>query len=947
MDALRILRRSTNLVRQPKPGVAAAGIGKSSLPSAGVAANPQMFNTEKTDVGTLSSSSTNNTTGQSQLQNKSTTTKKSKSKKRKRGAAAGPGSGSNQDSNSEVKTVDDSVWELQQQQSGTSECSSLLASKRDLPSDFFGSAFSTTKTTTTTATADDDTGEPKKSKKKQKREAAALAQAQDLTTYLHPHERNVQTLGAHKIKVTVLTELVAEGEGKGKGKGKTKGSKEDGDEDEDGDSMKDVSDSSKKKNKKRSDKKKKKKCKDEDEDELDSDEEIFQDPREKNQKKNKRRTQLFPQSLASFSHLPYFLDAAPRLWQNIQAQGYDLPTEVQLSTIPLQMNLPRAMINALPSPSQSAESSALSSSSASSSSPSLPSLLSTAPFADLLTVAPTGSGKTLAFLIPAIQSALLHRRKRGAEMDSKLSTSTADSSNLSPREPIAIVLAPTKELASQIVNEGRKLTLNSAVRVTLFRKGMKIAGAERVVGSKGADDGEEEVADEESDDDSGDESGSGSGSESESESESRIPPPVKADIIVSTPLLLLHSLQEADKTVFSLPSIRHFILDEADVLLDPLFREQTVAIWRACTSPELRSSLWSATMSSTIEEVATSVISDLRSRHTAADQSISPSSSSSSSKLLSQPQPPLLRVVVGLKDTALPSISHKLIYAATEQGKLLGIRQLLRPNAPTADQGPILRPPFIIFTQTIPRAIALYSELKYDIPAEAGGSARLAVLHSDLTDQARDEVMTGFRKGEIWVLITTDLLARGMDFRGVNGVVNYDMPTSPVSYIHRVGRTGRAGREGGVAVTYYTKEDVPYIRAIANIIAASEKLRDGSKSSASASATTSTSAVKGSGAAIPSSSTTAAPASTATPTIPQWMLDILPTASKQEKQTLKRRGVQARRVGLKEAMDGGKKGWEVRISTKSGYDRRMENKRKQSRAVSLAKKGKKEDSDDD
>ena len=54
--------------------------------------------------------------------------------------------------------------------------------------------------------------------------------------------------------------------------------------------------------------------------------------------------------------------------------------------------------------------------------------------------------------------------------------------------------------------------------------------------------------------------------------------------------------------------------------------------------------------------------------------------------------------------------------------------------------------------------------------------------------------MSNFRAGKTWILITTDLLSRGIDFRGVNGVVNYDIPTTAASYVHRAGRTGRAGR---------------------------------------------------------------------------------------------------------------------------------------------------------
>jgi ATP-dependent RNA helicase DDX52/ROK1 len=61
------------------------------------------------------------------------------------------------------------------------------------------------------------------------------------------------------------------------------------------------------------------------------------------------------------------------------------------------------------------------------------------------------------------------------------------------------------------------------------------------------------------------------------------------------------------------------------------------------------------------------------------------------------------------------------------------------------------------------------------------------------------------------------LLARGVDFKGVNMVINYDFPSSSVAYIHRIGRTGRAGRQG-LAVTLFTESDMPALRSIANVI---------------------------------------------------------------------------------------------------------------------------------
>lgn len=67
------------------------------------------------------------------------------------------------------------------------------------------------------------------------------------------------------------------------------------------------------------------------------------------------------------------------------------------------------------------------------------------------------------------------------------------------------------------------------------------------------------------------------------------------------------------------------------------------------------------------------------------------------------------------------------------------------------------------------------------------------------------------------MLICTDLMSRGIDFKTVNQVINFDFPQSLVSYIHRIGRTGRGGREG-TAVTFFTDDDKPYVRTIANLM---------------------------------------------------------------------------------------------------------------------------------
>ena len=104
----------------------------------------------------------------------------------------------------------------------------------------------------------------------------------------------------------------------------------------------------------------------------------------------------------------------------------------------------------------------------------------------------------------------------------------------------------------------------------------------------------------------------------------------------------------------------------------------------------------------------------------------------------------------------------------------------------------------------------MYHELKYD-------GINVDMIHGDKKKHKRDDIMQRFRLGEIWVLICTDLMSRGIDFKTVNSVINFDFPTSLVSYIHRVGRTGRAGREG-TATTYFTDNDTPFVKTIANLM---------------------------------------------------------------------------------------------------------------------------------
>ncbi|KAK8057991.1 ATP-dependent RNA helicase ROK1 [Apiospora phragmitis] len=533
---------------------------------------------------------------------------------------------------------------------------------------------------------------------------------------------------------------------------------------------------------------------------------------------------LYPRPLTSFNELKGVYNVSARLVANLAEHGYRLPTEVQMGSLPLLLNSKSAVTDTLDNSDH----------------------------VNFLAVAPTGSGKTLSFLIPAINR-ILGQRQKSQEKGNKQSLD-------------AIVLAPTRELAHQIVSEGQKLAAGTGVKIVLFKKGMRVA-------AEASDMEVSQESDSESDDEEEDEEESHEASEDESTAPQAV---TKADILVTTPMLLLNFLNRG-KTKKMLPSVRTLILDEGDVLLDELFREQTQGILASCTSQSLQLMCFSATMGSNIE---TLLVQELKKRQ---------QDESSAS--------PLVRLVVGLKDTAVKNIKHRLIYTGdNERGKLYTMRQLLHPTG-TNEALPDMNLPFLVFVQTIDRATSLHDELKFEFPVEAGGSTRVAALHSSMSETARSKIIARFRAGEIWVLITTDLLMRGIDFRGVNGVINYDIPTSVAGYVHRVGRTARAGGAGD-AVTMYTKEDIPFLRSIANVITLSEKQagKDGNQDA-----------------------------------VPKWLMDALPKVKKEDKQKLKKGGVESRR------------GAKAQITSKSAWERRRENNRRGAIAGSRRKAGEDQD----
>mmetsp|Transcript_17318 Transcript_17318/g.22533 ORF Transcript_17318/g.22533 Transcript_17318/m.22533 type:complete len:547 (+) Transcript_17318:94-1734(+) len=273
------------------------------------------------------------------------------------------------------------------------------------------------------------------------------------------------------------------------------------------------------------------------------------------------------------------------------------------------------------------------------------------------------------------------------------------------------------------------------------------------------------------------------------------------DILISTPLRLCEACQTENSKV-DLSTVEIIVLDEADRLLDATdgitkdkqvdstgttataskesggshaktFVEQIDFILSKCNSRAQRA-MFSATMGGRIRNLADTILR-------------SP-----------------VDIAVNSKGSSLganENIDQKLIFVGREEGKLLEIRKYIHKG---------IKPPVLIFLQSQDRARALYKELRYE-------KMKVDIIHAGKSQSARDESVKKFRKGETWILICTDLVARGVDFKAVNLVINYDLPSNGVTYVHRIGRTGRAGRTGQ-SITFFTETDFAHLRTIANVL---------------------------------------------------------------------------------------------------------------------------------
>jgi translation initiation factor 4A len=221
-----------------------------------------------------------------------------------------------------------------------------------------------------------------------------------------------------------------------------------------------------------------------------------------------------------------------------------------------------------------------------------------------------------------------------------------------------------------------------------------------------------------------------------------------------------------NRRALRLDSVQLFVLDEADEMLSRGFKEQIYDVFKYM--PEhVQSAIFSATMPLDVLEVT--------------------------QKFMRDP----VRILVKKDQLTLEGIKQFFIAIDREEWKFDTLCDLYQ-------------------TLTITQAIIYCNtRRKVDWLTEKmiGKDFTVSSMHGDLDQRERETILAEFRSGSSRVLITTDLLARGIDVQQVSLVINYDMPSNRESYIHRIGRSGRFGRKG-VAVNFIVKSDVKYMRDI-------------------------------------------------------------------------------------------------------------------------------------
>jgi translation initiation factor 4A len=234
-------------------------------------------------------------------------------------------------------------------------------------------------------------------------------------------------------------------------------------------------------------------------------------------------------------------------------------------------------------------------------------------------------------------------------------------------------------------------------------------------------------------------------------------------IVVGTPGRVTDMI---NRNVLGMHTVKLFILDEADEMLSRGFKDQIYEIFQHLPT-KVQVCLFSATMPDEILEI--------------------------SNRFMRDP----VRILVKRDELTLEGIKQFYVAVEREAWKLETLCDLYETLTITQA---------IIYCNTRRKVDMLKDEMTQR-------DFTVSSMHGDMQGQERELIMTEFRSGSSRVLITTDLLARGIDVQQVSLVINYDMPGNRENYIHRIGRSGRFGRKG-VAINLVSNDDVRALREI-------------------------------------------------------------------------------------------------------------------------------------